>query len=393
VKRPTKLRAALAVFVVFLLLIVAYKGGERASDRRRIRRAAVEQKKFTIAPPDLIHDPAGGYDEDYVAPPGMRRTAHGSTITELPDHTLLCAWYAGVNESGPDVKIYTSRFDPKAKTWSAPAIAAEYGERAQWSFFHTRSVGNPSLYVDDDGIVWMFYAAIQTGGWDGARTDYKISRDHGFTWSRPKTLVHSWSNLPRNKAIRLGRNEFALPLYHTVGGKYGYTCSVTVADGEITQRRFAVISGERHSQPAIVRFSPDELFAYMRDPAHQDVLFSRLNLARQQWSAVEHLQLPNPNSALDVVRTPDGKILLVYNDNRVVRLPLSLAISDDGEHFTKVHDLENAQRGRWFSYPAMIRAADGTYHVTYSDANHHTIKHVQFSQGWLDEKVRAATTR
>src|SRR5437764_898549 len=83
-------------------------------------------------------------------------------------------------------------------------------------------------------------------------------------------------------------------------------------------------------------------------------LRSRFNLARQQWSTVEHLQLHNPNSALDVVRTPDGKILLVYNDNRVARVPLSLAMSDDGRHFTKVHDLENAQRGKWFSYPAII---------------------------------------
>lgn len=392
-KRPTKSRTALAVVVVFLLLVVAYKGGERAADQRRLRSRAVVQKNFAIAPPDLIRDLAGGYEEDYVAPLGMRKTAHGSTITELADHTLLCAWYSGLNESGPDVKIYTSRFIASAKTWSPPAIVVQYGERAEWSFFHTRSAGNPTLYVDDDGIVWMFYAATQHGGWNGARTDYKTSRDNGLTWSRAKTLVHRWSNLPRNKPIRLGPNEFALPLYHSVGGKYGYTCTLNVSEGEITKKRFAVIHGEPHSQPAIVRVSSDELFAYMRDPARRNVLFSRFDLARQQWSAVERLQLPNPNSAVDVVQTPDGKILLIYNDSRTARLPLSLAISDDGQHFTKVHDLETAERGKWFSYPAMIRASDGTYHVTYSDTDHHTIKHVHFSQAWLDGKIRAATTR
>jgi hypothetical protein len=38
----------------------------------------------------------------------------------------------------------------------------------------------------------------------------------------------------------------------------------------------------------------------------------------------------------------------------------------------------------------MIRASDGTYHITYSDRDRDTIKHVQFSQAWLDGKTRAA---
>jgi predicted neuraminidase len=46
--------------------------------------------------------------------------------------------------------------------------------------------------------------------------------------------------------------------------------------------------------------------------------------------------------------------------------------------------------GGSFSYPAIIRAADGSYHLTYSHERRSAIKHIHFSQDWLNEKIAAA---
>src|SRR5947209_9145117 len=161
----------------------------------------------------------------------------------------------------------------------------------------------------------MFYAAIQHGGWNGARVDHRTSRDSGATWSQPKTLIHTISNLPRNKPIRLAPNEFMIPLYENFGQKHGYTCTVTVSNRRITSKRFASMSGEKHTQPALVRVSDDQLFAYTRSPAKQFLMFTQFDFAHEKWSAVERLNIPNPNSAVDVVLTPNEQILLVYNDS------------------------------------------------------------------------------
>jgi len=198
-----------------------------------------------------------------------------------------------------------------------------------------------------------------------------------------------WSNMPRSKPLRLGPNRFAIPLYHNFGRKHGYTCTVSVAGGKITSKSYEAIPGIKQTQPAIVRRSDNELFAYLRDPTKKSLIFARFDVARKRWSDAERLDLPNPNSAVDTEQTPDGKTLLVYNSSKDKRVPLSLAYSDDGADFRKIFDFEDENSGTGFSYPAMIRADNGMYHLTYS-YERTTIKHVQFSQQWLDEKIAAA---
>ena len=68
----------------------------------------------------------------------------------------------------------------------------------------------------------------------------------------------------------------------------------------------------------------------------------------------------------------DGRIVLVYNNTSTGRTPLNLAVSRDGEHWNSFLTLE-AVPGE-FSYPAIIQAADGGVHVTYT-WNRRKIRH------------------
>ena len=153
--------------------------------------------------PGATEDPAE-YEQNLVVPVGTFKANHGSSITELPDKTMLCAWYAGSYECSPDSHIYSSRYDPVQKNWSAPVVLAGDRERAEGRILPTKIVGNVALHVDDEGIVWAFYAAIPLGGWTAARVDYRTSKDGGLTWARPKTLIRMFSNMPRSAPVRIG---------------------------------------------------------------------------------------------------------------------------------------------------------------------------------------------
>ena len=341
------------------------------------------------APLSFVTTPAD-YEEDLVVAPGRFSVCHGSSIAELPDHSLFCCWYAGSDECAPDVKIYSSRFEPATKTWSAPAIVAAHNERAEGRWLRTKTFGNCALFVDDEQIVWLFYAALPMGGWSSARVDYKTSKDGGQTWSQPKTLVGTFCNLPRNKPLQLSTHQFVIPLYKNFGHKYGYTCTVTVSGGAIISKTFESIPGPEHTQPALARRNDNELIAYLRDPTWQSLMFSRCNVADRKWSTAERLLIPNPNAAIDAVQTENGKTLLIYNDSKKGRNPLSLAYSENGRDFKKIWDFEFAPTGGGsFSYPAIIRATDGSYDLTYSHEWRSAIKHVHFSQAWLNEKIAA----
>ena len=83
--------------------------------------------------------------------------------------------------------------------------------------------------------------------------------------------------------------------------------------------------------------------------------------------------LPNPNSGIDAVSLKDGRHLLIYNHTAKGRSPLNVALSDDGTTWKAGPVLED-EPGQ-FSYPAVIQAANGRVHVTYT---------------WKRQKVRHA---
>ena len=81
-------------------------------------------------------------------------------------------------------------------------------------------------------------------------------------------------------------------------------------------------------------------------------------------------------AGIDALRLRDGRFLLVYNPTTRGRRRLAVAVSDDGRRWRRGVDLENAPDGE-YSYPAMIQAADGLVHVTYT-WRRQRIRHVVF---------------
>ncbi len=98
---------------------------------------------------------------------------------------------------------------------------------------------------------------------------------------------------------------------------------------------------------------------------------------------MESTGLPNPNSGIDAVSLNDGRYLLVYNPTKKNwgnRVPLTVAISNDGKVWENVLELEsitnpNTVEEEEYSYPSVIQTNDGLIHIVYT-WNRKTVKYV-----------------
>lgn len=346
--------------------------------------------------------PAGAepvYEWRWTIAPGILLSNQAPTIAALPDGALLVCWAAGSTEKAQDVQILCARSDPAARSWERPRPVVRRGERAKGWWLRNLTLGNPVLFLDHQRHLWLFYAAVDAPlGWSGSHVDYKVSDDLGSTWGPSHRLVAGWGNLPRNKALALGSDgRVLLPVYHELFGTHGYILELRIHGGAIEKIGSRRIPGSDHLQPSLVWADPRQVIAYLRSSSSsvRHVLRSEYNRAGEQWSEPEALALPNPNSAVDAVNTADGGILLAYNDSPTHRTPLSLAFSRDSRRFTRIWNVEGASKLR-FSYPALIRAADGMYHLVYRAQESWApaaIKHVMFNQEWLTLRLGAAGIR
>lgn len=98
------------------------------------------------------------------------------------------------------------------------------------------------------------------------------------------------------------------------------------------------------------------------------------------WNEMTLTDLPNPNSGTDAVTLADGRHLVIYNHTEKGRSPLAIAVSTEGRAWTPAVTLET-EHGE-FSYPAIIQAANGQMHFTYT-WNRKRIAHAVIDPGTI----------
>lgn len=288
-------------------------------------------------------------------------SCHASTLAETPGG-LVAAWFGGTAEKNPDVAIYTSR--QENGKWLPPAEAANGiqpdGKRLPcW---------NPVLFQapQKDGPLILFYkVGPSPETWWGLR---RTSTDHGKTWSEPTRLPDGMLGPIKNKPVLLPDGALLCPsssetesdpslwrvhFERTPDLGLTWTRSAPVNDG----KTFAAI------QPAILFPGGTELLALGRTEQGKIFRIASPDLGKT-WGPMSATDLPNPNSGIDAVTLRDGRHLLIYNHTTRGRSPLNLAISKDATHWQAAAVLES-EPGE-YSYPAIIQAADGKVHMTWT---------------------------
>ncbi|MDQ3814630.1 MAG: exo-alpha-sialidase [Armatimonadota bacterium] len=304
---------------------------------------------------------------------------HASTIAETAPGKLVAAWFGGTHERHPDVGIWVARGEEGR--W-LDAVEVANALRPDGTRYPT---WNPVLFQPPQGPLMLFYkVGPSPREWWGMMM---TSDDGGKTWTPPRRLPDSVLGPIKNKPVLLGDGAWLCPS-STEESKTGWRVhfELTRDAGRTWEIIGPVDKGEDAGFDAI---QPSVLFH--RDGRLQALCRTRNGVIAatwskdggQTWSALETTGLPNPNSGTDAVTLSDGRQLLVYNHSapspdqptKSVRYPLDVAVSTDGVAWQHVLTLESEPCPNGYAYPAVIQAADGLVHITYT-WDRQRIKHV-----------------
>ncbi|GGX96971.1 hypothetical protein GCM10007386_29940 [Pseudoduganella dura] len=296
-------------------------------------------------------------------------SAHASALAALPGGKLVSFWWAGSRESGPDVKVYASRWVNGA--WSDNWVVASRESLGQALGYGIRRIGNPVAWTAPDGTLHLYVVATGLGGWAAARIVQLLSHDDGasFTVRRvlPMSPLFNTSTLVRTAPVALADGGWWLPVYFEIGNKYPMLMAFD-AGGE--PRRIARIgSGTSSLQPAIVPVSATEVRAWMRDAGEgQRVQQAISRDGGASWEDLAPTQLANQSTSLAALRLSSGSFLMLYNHVAAGgsdRNVLSLALSTDARTWRPLADIVSGKPGDEFSYPTMHQVGD-KLHITYT---------------------------
>ncbi|HUH46021.1 MAG TPA: sialidase family protein [Arenibacter sp.] len=301
---------------------------------------------------------------------------HASTV-EVSNGTVVASWFGGTKEKDDDVGIWVSR--KTGTSWSTPIEVAN-GVQADGSRYPS---WNPVLYKPAGGPLMLFYKiGPDPETWWGL---YMTSNDDGKTWSEPIMLPDGILGPIKNPPIQLANGDIISPS-STESKVDGWQIHLEISSdsGKTWTKTEPLNDGKEFGaiQPVVLNYGAGKLQLLSR--TKNEVVSENWSTDNgQTWSKMEATELPNPNSGIDGVSLKDGRQLLIYNPtgkNWGDRVPLSLALSNDGKKWKRVLDVEplrenTDKEGEEYSYPTMIQASDGLVYIVYT-WNRKTVKYI-----------------
>jgi len=313
-------------------------------------------------------------DSGYIFNASPFKSCHASTIAELADHSLMVAYFGGDHEGSPDVCIWASI--KNGKSWAAPIKLAD-GIQANGKQY---ACWNPVLFKARNNQLFLYYkVGLNPRTWWGM---YKKSNDDGKTWSQAKKISANLLGPIKNKPIQLNNGDILYPSsVEDTDGKT-WTVHLEKSNAKLTHWRSIKIDRDTFQaiQPTLLTY-PSKLQLLAR--SRENIIVQSWSTDNgQTWSPLTATSLPNPNSGIDAV-TSGHLQLLVYNPLSAGknwwegRSVLKLAASTDGMHWHDIYTFEDHDKGE-FSYPAIIKDANGFINVTYT-YNRSRIKYFKLS--------------
>ena len=291
---------------------------------------------------------------------------------------MLAAWFGGTDEGHPDVAIYLARLE--AGRWSRPVRVLDGVEEDGRRF----PCWNPVLCRADPGHLLLFAkVGPSPSAWWGVVLE---SEDDGRSWSKPRRLPDGILGPIKNKPLALPDGSLLCPSSHE-DEKLGWRVFLErTTDRGLTWSKVGPLNDGRTLgaiQPSFLVHPGGRLQILCR--SRQGKIAEAWSADRGvSWSSMTLTGLPNPNSGTDALTLADGRHLLVYNPVDQGRTPLAVATSPDGKTWRTTLNLEDGPGE--YSYPAVVQAADGRVHVTYT-WKRAKIRHVVLDPTALGEKL------
>ncbi|WP_225321280.1 sialidase family protein [Rhizosphaericola mali] len=293
---------------------------------------------------------------------------HAVTIVQIDKDSLLYAWFAGDHEGAKNVCIWGSYRNLKNKNqFSAPFKLAE----GVTSKGDSMACWNPVLFKSTTGQLFLDYkVGPNPREWWAER---KISLDNGHTWTNPDKLSDSLLGPIRNKPIQLQNGTILYPSSTESNDEKKWISHIENSDKYGKNWKYLPINCDTFGviQPSILKYKKGKLQLLMR--SRQNVIVSTWSTDNgNNWSKLQSINLPNPNSGIDAVTLHNDLQMLVYNpmlagkDWWMGRAKLKVAISKNGIDWQDILTLENHDKGE-YSYPAIIEDSNHIIHIAYTD--------------------------
>ncbi|KAK1723562.1 hypothetical protein CaCOL14_001189 [Colletotrichum acutatum] len=249
-----------------------------------------------------------------AAIPAATVQSHASNLLQLPNKTVLCAWFGGSQEGLPDISIWLSRQEPDATSWSTPE---------KISSDTNRSCQNPVLFrAPKTEDIWLFHTSQDAGNQDGAIVMARTSSDIGKTWSAPRYPLKGVTGaFVRQPLVVLGDDTWVLPVFHcrsTPGQRWIGNNDISAVfyskdEGQTWTENVVPDSiGSVHMNIIAPKSQGSEYVAFFRS-RWADNVYRSTSPDGLNWAPPKPTSLPNPNSGICAARLPSGNLAIVFN--------------------------------------------------------------------------------
>ncbi|MEU2198570.1 sialidase family protein [Isoptericola sp. NPDC019482] len=354
----------------------------------------------------LYRDPRDGAAVALLPTPTASN--HAPCLAPTSDGGLLAVWFGGSDEGNADIGIVQARLDPATGRWGDERRVTEDPVRAEQ---------NPSLFRHPDGALWLVYTSMvarNTGVEETFNLQHtsvvrrRVSHDDGRTWSDPEEWFTRPGTFCRQPVQVLASGRWVFPQWLCFDDDTKNGSDVTVLqlsdDAGASWREVAVPGSRGRVHANVVELGPGELVALFRSRSADRIYLSRSTDDGDTWTEPEPTALPNNNAGLSAVRLPSGRLAVAYNAQSFndvggpvfwpfERSQVTVAVSDDGgrtwpvrrvvepgDGFTGTGNLRSNHR---YEYPYLMVEGE-TLHLVYSYFSRETMKHVVFTEAWID---------
>ncbi|MFS4418034.1 sialidase family protein [Maribacter sp. 2307ULW6-5] len=301
---------------------------------------------------------------------------HASTVA-VSNGVIVASWFGGTEEKNKDVGIWVSR--KTNGSWTVPVEVVNGVQDNGMRY----PCWNPVLFKPKGGPLHLYYkVGPSPQEWWGL---YMTSTDDGETWSDPIKLKDEILGPIKNQPIELANGTILSPSStESLDGNWTIHLETSNDMGATWTKSEPLNDPNEFGaiQPALFNHGNGRLQMVSRTK-NSVVSENWSEDYGKTWSKMVATSLPNPNSGVDGVTLKDGRHLLVYNptdQNWGDRVPLSIALSENGKDWYRVLDLEplteaTDREGEEYSYPTVIQSEDGKVHIVYT-WNRKTVKYV-----------------
>lgn len=286
---------------------------------------------------------------------------HVSSLEVINGDTLICAWFGGLKEGWPDMRLMISHSYDGGLNW-APG-------REFIRFEQDTSARDPQL-IYHEGILHLIFTRQIGAGNSRTAADHALfycqSSDLGLHWTNPDSLIFQGNSTnirvlgPFNPPIKVD-DEFIFGIHWYETGSSRTHAGILVAnlDEASFQLRGDISPGYRLLEP-VPQLAEDTLYQYYR--TDQGFIYHNYSLdTGYTWTAPEPTALYNPDGLAYVAQWNADTTLVIWNDHFEKRDYLSVGLFTGRklQHVVRkiVIDVIPSARGQ-VSYPSVVRQGE-----------------------------------